>query len=72
MAARNELLRGTGKDSSLEMVDRIDSALVRRPNESGAMQAVVPGRPVHMRPVETGRSAFESYVPRAPDRKDRT
>ncbi|HVU01897.1 MAG TPA: HPr(Ser) kinase/phosphatase [Polyangiaceae bacterium] len=74
MAARNELLRGTGKDTSLDMVNRVDRALVRKPNESGAMQAVVPlipGRPMHVRHPEPVRGAFESYVPRAPDPKDR-
>jgi HPr kinase/phosphorylase len=66
MAARNELLRGTGKDSAMEMVDRIDRVLVRRPNESAAMRAVVPGRPMLGRPAETSRGAFESYLPRPP------
>lgn len=69
MAARNELLRGTGKDSALEIVDRIDRVLVRRPNESGAMPAVVPGRPMFGRPHDAARGAFESYVPRPPERK---
>ena len=69
MAARNELLRGTGKDSAMEIVDRIDRVLVRRPNESGAMQAIVPGRPMFGRPPDSSRGAFESYVPRPPDRK---
>jgi HPr kinase/phosphorylase len=62
MAARNELLRAVGKDSSLELVERVDRALVRRPNESGAMQAVLPARPGVARPAEP-RSPFESQKP---------
>lgn len=61
MAARNELLRGTGKDSTVEFVDRIDRALVRKPSESGSMQAVVA-------PVARGRPG-ESSVPRSPNRE---
>jgi HPr kinase/phosphorylase len=61
MAARNELLKGAGRDSSLELVDRIDRSLVRRSNESGAMQAVVPARPG--RRTTEPRTDFESQVP---------
>jgi HPr kinase/phosphorylase len=42
MAARNELLRISGKDSSREFADHIDRSLVRKPSESGQMHAVVP------------------------------
>lgn len=62
MAARNELLRSTGKDTSLELVGRIDSALVRRPNESGAMAAVVP-QPTPPHRSQQGSGAFESNAP---------
>jgi len=66
MAARNELLRGTGKDSSRELVSRIDHALVRRPNESGAMHAVVAPPPLPVRAPDTKKSPFESGGPPAP------
>jgi HPr kinase/phosphorylase len=63
MAARSELLRGTGKDSTMEFVDRIDKALVRKPNESGSMHAVMPAvAPKKPAPL------LESSVPRPPDR----
>jgi HPr kinase/phosphorylase len=65
MAARNELLRAAGKDSSLDFVDRIDSSLVRRPNESGSMHAVVPPRPITPRP-HAPPSEFESQKPPPP------
>ncbi len=61
MAARNELLRATGKDTSLELIDRIDRSLVRRPNESGAMHAVVPVPRSASAPGQ--RSDFESQSP---------
>jgi HPr kinase/phosphorylase len=64
MAARNELLRSTGKDSSLELVGRIDGGASRRPNESGAMHAVVAPRPL---PQFVARSSLESELP--PPRK---
>jgi HPr kinase/phosphorylase len=63
MAARNELLRSSGKDSSLEMIDRIDRTLVRRPNESGSMRSVVPPSSEHVRSGTEGGSAYESYMP---------
>jgi HPr kinase/phosphorylase len=64
MAARNELLRATGKDSSMELVGRIDSMIIRRPNESGSMAAVVPP-PTTPKPKVQGASegAFESNAP---------
>lgn len=63
MAARNELLRATGKDSSMELVGRIDSMIIRRPNESGSMAAVVPP-PTTPRPKQSGSTAaFESNAP---------
>jgi len=63
MAARNELLRATGKDSSMELVGRIDSLIIRRPNESGAMAAVVPPTSPP-KPKESGsESPFESNAP---------
>jgi HPr kinase/phosphorylase len=83
MAARNELLRAAGKDSSLDFVDRIDQSLVhrpreatpatsaaavglvRRPNESGSMHAVVPPRPSTPRP-HPPPSEFESQKPPPP------
>jgi HPr kinase/phosphorylase len=65
MAARNELLRAAGKDSSLDFVDRIDQSLVRRPSESGAMHAVVPPRPLTPRP-HPPPSEFESQKPPPP------
>jgi HPr kinase/phosphorylase len=62
MAARNELLRSTGKDTSLELVGRIDSMIIRRPNESGAMAAVKP--PTNPpKPKEGASPAFESNAP---------
>lgn len=69
MAARNELLRAAGKDSSLELVERVDRTLVRRTNESGAMRAVVPTPPVVTLPGEA-TSTFESQSP--PPRKEPT
>jgi hypothetical protein len=43
MAARNELLRVTGKDSSRELVRRIDRGIAgRMAGESGMMPAVTP------------------------------
>jgi HPr kinase/phosphorylase len=63
MAARNELLRATGKDSSRELVGRIDSMIIRRPNESGSMAAVVPP-PTTPKPKVAGpEPAFESNAP---------
>src|ERR1041385_8195408 len=62
MAARNELLRSTGKDSSLDLVGRIDNFLVRRPNESGAMAAVIP-QPALPKPTPGGAAPFESNAP---------
>jgi HPr kinase/phosphorylase len=63
MAARNELLRATGKDSSLELVGRIDSMIIRKPNESGSMAAVVPP-PTTPKPKQAGSApAFESNAP---------
>jgi HPr kinase/phosphorylase len=61
MAARNELLRATGKDSSMELVGRIDSMIIRRPNESGAMAAVVP--PPSAPKPRSSAPAFESNAP---------
>jgi HPr kinase/phosphorylase len=61
MAARNELLRATGKDSSLELVGRIDSMIIRKPNESGAMAAVVP--PTSPPKPRGSEPAFESNAP---------
>jgi HPr kinase/phosphorylase len=69
MAARNELLRSTGKDSSRELVDRIDRALLRRPNESGAMHAVSGALPP-MKPAQEVRGHFESDVPPPVARRD--
>jgi len=68
MAARNELLRSTGKDTSLELVGKIDKLLVRRPNESGAMAAVVPP-PGPPKRVQGGGPAFESNAPPAVEKK---
>ncbi len=65
MAARNELLRAAGKDSSLDFVDKIDQSLVRKPSESGAMHAVVPTRPFGPRPHPKA-SEFESQKPPPP------
>jgi HPr kinase/phosphorylase len=65
MAARNELLRTAGIDTSLDFVDRIDQSLVRRPNESGAMHAVVAPRPFTPRP-HAPPSEFESQKPPPP------
>ncbi|MBM4363503.1 MAG: HPr(Ser) kinase/phosphatase, partial [Deltaproteobacteria bacterium] len=64
MAARNELLRATGRNSSLELVQRVDQALVRRSGESGmvpALTTLAPGRgsTFPVRPPE-------SYLPGAP------
>lgn len=64
MAARNELLRGTGKDSTLEFMDRIDRALVRKPHESGAMHPAPPP-PAGRAPLG---SSPESSIPKPPDR----
>jgi len=74
MAARNELLRSSGKDSSVEMIDRIDRTLVRRPNESGSMRALPlpPTAPEQVRSGTEGRSAYESYIPPSPRRKDQS
>lgn len=60
IAARHELLRQAGHDSTRELVDRVDRALTRKPSESGAMQAVpMPhGRQMPARPSE-----YESNVP---------
>jgi HPr kinase/phosphorylase len=68
MAARNELLRSTGKDSARELVGRIDRTLVRRPNESGSMAAVTPPSGPPHRPLSTP-SAFESNAPPPVDRR---
>jgi len=59
MAARNELLRVSGKDSSRDFVERVDRALVRKPNESGTMQAVGSGQGA---PTDR-RSDMESHAP---------
>ena len=58
MAARNELLRASGKDTSRELIDRIDRKLVRRPNESGAMQR-------RRFPAPTARDPFATVAPEA-------
>jgi HPr kinase/phosphorylase len=66
MAARNELLRGTGRDSSRELISRIDHALVRKPSESGTMHAVVVPPPMPVRAPDAKRSSFESGGPPPP------
>jgi HPr kinase/phosphorylase len=71
MAARNELLRSAGKSASAELVNRIDRNLVRRPNESGAMQAVQSLQAVRQRPGEP-RGQFESRGPPPGPEKDRS
>jgi HPr kinase/phosphorylase len=56
IAARHELLRQAGHDSSREFIDQLDRALTRKPNESGAMRAVLDPRTVHgvrVRPSES-------------------
>lgn len=65
MAARNELLRVSGTDSSNAFVNRIDQSLVRRPNESQAMPAIVAPAPHPVRPTAT-RTLFESGGPPPP------
>jgi HPr kinase/phosphorylase len=65
MAARNELLRAAGKDSSLDFVERIDQSLVRRPSESGSMHAVIPPRLTQTR-SRPSPSEYESQKPPPP------
>jgi HPr kinase/phosphorylase len=63
MAARNELLRVSGKNSSRAFVDHVDRTMVKKSSESGSMHAVLPSRSL----PGGRRSDLESQTP--PPRK---
>jgi HPr kinase/phosphorylase len=68
IAARQELLRQTGRDPAREFVDRVDSALAGHSNESGSYAAVPPAtvpapHPPRAAPSERPVRKYESGVP---------
>jgi HPr kinase/phosphorylase len=69
IAARHELLRQSGRDSSKEFVDKVDLALTGRTNESGTFTALPPVRARTHTPVERRAREYESGVPPPPKRE---